>query len=506
MIRLPMVTSAGTTSKPTQCAGCAKGFTYANPAVHRCDFRIRGFPWPHGAGHARPCGVAYHAYCIQAGPPFRTRLPKDKGLVYPHGRHAVTHFICESCQVRALLNREIQHTKVDVALLMLERMRMIDAAHNLAATTIATYGRSLNRLQRFTAWSGVPTLVPTVLRHPPVSPALGIMYAQLQHSVQPTASGETVTYGVARQLRSAASAYYQNDLAAAYPHQATMEQRRVRVLQHIAPTDSLHFTMQGKGMARRMGTASKPSWALSHVHIAYIDQHLNTAFRRSSDPMDRHELAVAGSVNLWTYLGWLRGGETFGLKRDEVAVLSPQDGPTVGLPLGMGLVTGTLLPETKTDPTQAADVVIAYRCLSGLSLGLWMDRLATFQATAQPLLFSTARKPLWTSLHFRTTYAWPLLEQQRLAGEATLRGFSTVPGHRIRDKIWSMHSWRRGGRSRVSRGPRAGEPRIPGRRKATNTEIVEHGRWRRRMGGEDMPTHYNQWDVVDRAAITTLSM
>ena len=490
-----------------QCAGCAKGWSTSNPAVHRCDFRLHGFPWAQGDGSARPCGVAYHATCVQAGAPFRTRLPNHKGLVYPHGRHSTAHFICEVCQVRAMLNRELRPTSVDVALLMLERMRMIDVGHSWATGTLAKYGNSLARLQRFSDWSGVPTLVPTVLLRPPVSPGVSIMWAQLQHSVQPTAKGVTVTYGVARRLRSAASAYYQNDLAAAHPHQATLEMGRVRISRLISPTDSLHFTMQAKGMARRMGTASKPSWALSHVHVAYINTALDTAFLLSNELDVRHELAVAACVNLWAYLGWLRGGETFGLKREDVAVISPSEGPTVGLPSGVGVVTGTLLEETKSDPTRAADIVIAYRCLSGLSLGIWMERLLLFPVVDPVLLFSTKQKPVWTSLYFRETFAWPLLEQQRLSGEPTLRAFSLLPGHRIRDKIYGMHSWRRGGRSRVSRSLRTGELPILGRRKATDTEIVEHGRWRRRdKGGEDMPTHYNQWDVVDRASITTFCM
>jgi hypothetical protein len=53
---------------------------------------------------------------------------------------------------------------------------------------------------------------------------------------------------------------------------------------------------------------------------------------------------------------------TFGLAlewRDEVAVLSLPGGPTVGLLPRVGLLTGTLLPETKSDATRAADGVIA---------------------------------------------------------------------------------------------------------------------------------------------------
>jgi hypothetical protein len=125
----------------------------------------------------------------------------------------------------------------------------------------------------------------------------------------------------------------------------------------------------------------------------------------------------------------------------------------VGLPYGVGGVTGTLLAETNSAPTRAADIVIAYRCLSGLALGIWMDRLLSFPLCDPVLLFSTRQQRIWTSLYFRETFAWPLVEQQRLSSEPTRRGFSLLHGHRIRDKIYSMHSWRRGGhRSVVTRG------------------------------------------------------
>jgi hypothetical protein len=116
------------------------------------------------------------------------------------------------------------------------------------------------------------------------------MWAQLEHSVQPTSKGATLTYRVARRLLSAASAYYHNDLATTYPHQATLEQHHVRISRQISPTDSLLFTMQGKSMARCMGTSSKPSWALSHVHIAYINTALDTAFLLSNEQAFWHEL------------------------------------------------------------------------------------------------------------------------------------------------------------------------------------------------------------------------
>jgi hypothetical protein len=54
----------------------------------------------------------------------------------------------------------------------------------------------------------------------------------------------------------------------------------------------------------------------------------------------------------------------------------PQDGPSRGLPLGVGAVEYTLLLETKSNPTiVAADVVTAFTTLSGLSPGGTWDPL-----------------------------------------------------------------------------------------------------------------------------------
>jgi hypothetical protein len=73
-------------------------------------------------------------------------------------------------------------------------------------------------------------------------------------------------------------------------------------------------------------------------------------------------------------------------------VLSLPGGPTVGLPSGLGVLTGTLLHETKSDATRAADVVIVYRYLSGLPLGIWLERLMASEALDPALLLSTTRQ------------------------------------------------------------------------------------------------------------------
>jgi hypothetical protein len=288
-----------------------------------------------------------------------------------------------------------------------------------------------------------------------------------------------------------------------YPRQVMRDKsKRGMVMTYVSPSDEAMITCAADGMSRRLGTDVTKSWALSHTHISYMDAYLDRSFNSCVDPIQRHELACAGTINLLAYLGWLRGGEVFGGKESDFTITAPHEGPTRGLPPGIGAVEFQLLPETKSDATLTADVVIAFTTLSGLSLGTWLARLSTFTPYLGEQIFSTATTPTWTSAHFRRHFAIPILEVMRLSGEPTLRAFSNDIGQRLEDKIVSMHSWRRGGRSRVSRPPRHNEPNPPGTRKAKKDEIYEHGRWAVKATAENMPRRYNQWDLMERISIT----
>lgn len=493
--------------------GCKHPFTRKQPARHVCDFRNQGFSFSAVTDRrARPCGVRYHAQCIRAGAPFTTRLANDTGLVFPHAMDH-PHFICECCQVRAAVGREIRHTGTDTALLMLERMRMIDVACAWKNSTLKKYGPLVRRIRRFEQWSGIKTLVPTVLNRPPVIPALGIQYASLQYSIQNAQGidtqikGAPKTFQTVRSLRSAASTWYNFDLQQSYPDEAVRnDKRRASRVLGTVPTDTLAFSFGAGGMSRRMGTQSKPSYALSRVHIAYLDAHFETAYQDASSNEERLEIGTAGCANLLHWLGWLRGGEVFNMSRDDVKITLPVDGPTLALPEGFGAVECNLGPDTKSDPTAIADVLIAFETISGLSLGRWLLRVLDHAPALPGHLLSTAANFKWTSSYFRHKYAWPLLEQQRLEGEPTLQHFSDQPGNRIRDKVWGMHSWRRGGRSDSQRPPRPGEVFHPLQRIATGPEVTEHGRWRHRYKGEAMEVHYRAWDVFQRIGITLFCM
>lgn len=167
-----------------------------------CAFHYRGFITAEATFQC--CGVAYHKECIQVGDPFRTRLAKDKGLRMPTMVVEPT-FICELCQVRATLGRELHREKYDLQLLCFERMRIIDCRNSWQHGTLAKYGGRLRFLHAFGRRYRCPVLQPTHLTAPPTTPAIPLQWAQIAYSLRKNRDGEPIKFGTIRQLRSAAN-------------------------------------------------------------------------------------------------------------------------------------------------------------------------------------------------------------------------------------------------------------------------------------------------------------
>jgi hypothetical protein len=287
------------------------------------------------------------------------------------------------------------------------------------------------------------------------------------------------------------------------------ERKRNELCAYVLPNEESLATFATKGMSRRLGTEVKPSWALSFGHISYIDNRLRDALKSVCSQSSRRELICAGIANLYGYLGWLRGTELFSIDRSDVTIIEPADGPLHELPPNVGAIMINLLAETKTNACQVADVVMTYETLSGLSLGFWFRALKKIRPDDTGPLFFTTAGGQWTSRYFRIQYAWPILEETRTtAKEPSLQMFGDAPGTRIADKVYYIHSWRRAGRSRVSRSARHNKPNPRGTRQASQTDVYEHGRWtlRRDSRGEAIDSLYNQWGLVERLAVTMLCM
>jgi hypothetical protein len=251
--KLPLVTAqTGTSDRRTMCVGCCKGFTKKNPASLICSFGSQGFLFGCGAT-ALPCGVKYHAHCFKAGPPFTTRLGQERGLFAPIKTPGFfPNFVCEVCQVRAVLDRELVIQDNDITLLMAERMRQLDTMHQWAKSTLDKYRSHYKKMRVFEANFGVLALRPSPILKPPSSPAIPLMWYQLLYSTRAgKEAGSTISYGTARQARSAASFYYQWDMQASYPGQAIRDPlKRNYLVPYTSPTDEMNYAFQNSGMAR----------------------------------------------------------------------------------------------------------------------------------------------------------------------------------------------------------------------------------------------------------------
>lgn len=484
--------------------GCSGAIT-ADHDQHQCLFARTGFE--DKGVQFLPCGTTYHVGCIRVGEPFRTRLRKEKGLSFP--KIGITpHFICEACTVRAMLGRELVKTPEDQSLLMLERMRMIDQACSWDPSTLKGYQSHLRRIRRFETQYGVTGLVPTYIQRPPTSPSIVLMWAQQKYALETPKKShartqDRVTYGTARALRSAASQFYTWDMQIAHPGLAMRDsQRRGFLTPGCLPTDELGYTLMTTGMARRMGDESVPSVALHSGQVMRIVEYLDDAWDKAHTLGQRRDLAAAAVTHIGFWLTWLRSNEFFALTWDDVEVTPPEHYAKHGLPNDVGVVEMTLLPETKSDRTKVADVVVAYTTrASGLSLGTWIDRMKSLwpdtEGDARFIRGSDGQE--WTSHYYRMNFLYPWLEQLKREGDVTLRAFSDDEGNTIPDKYYSMNSYRRGGRSHVSK-------RRAGKREGTETEIYEHGRWRYKRQLENMPTRYREFTLEDRIYVTLLCM
>jgi hypothetical protein len=230
-------------------------------------------------------------------------------------------------------------------------------------------------------------------------------------------------------------------------------------------------------------------------------KRLESMWTVSATLAERRELAAAAVTNLLGWLGWLRSLELFSLTWGDVTVTRPAHGPRLGLPLGVGAIELRLLPETKSSRTKVADVVISYICASGLTPGLWLDRLRGLWPTALPheCLIKGMDGKQWSSQYFRCQHLYVWLRQMRTEGDPFLQAFTDGPGNRLEDKYYSFGTYRRGGRSSCTK-------RNNGTQQATPDEVYEHGRWTRRISKENMPTRYNEFTLEDRLNITLLCM
>jgi hypothetical protein len=111
-----------------------------------------------------------------------------------------------------------------------------------------------------------------------------------------------------------------------------------------SPADEVAYTYLTEGMKHRMGDHPKLSAVLLISHMMQIDHHYLGLFRDALNRQVCIGACRAAVTHLFAYLGWLCGRETFGIQLSDVDLVKPMDGPTLGLPLGIGTLMIDLLP------------------------------------------------------------------------------------------------------------------------------------------------------------------
>ena len=319
-------------------------------------------------------------------------------------------------------------------------------------------------------------------------------------------AGLTLTFATIRQFRSALSQFLLWDSICAHPGASVFDTQHKLLRQPCRVTDGAAATLHAIGLSARIGTKSNPSMPLLDRHVRWIDDDLNRRYLSTNNAEARLELALAGLFNLLLWLGWLRASEITGLRWCDISVGEPADYATFDLPYYVGYIGLRLGPETKSSRTKAVDVILAYRTLSGFCPGKWFHRVRhqkrmdSVWYTNTTLLFSTPQEGQWTSLFFRVQYLYPALTRQQELGDAYLTPFvGPEASNRLPAKFWSLHCYRRGARSHVSRGGIYGAYRF---RRATKDQVYEHARWRRKRSSESIDKQYQAWTLRDRVTLT----
>lgn len=414
-----------------------------------------------------------------------------------------------------MVQRELGADK-DRQLLQLERMRILDVANSWATKTYAAYSSKLNFLKRFEQdHLGLTILSTPSLPCPPTPASVPLAWAEAQYSVQPSpvVGRDTVAFGTIRQLRSAAGWYQSTAWFVGEAGTITYDEKGSRLIRaDTLMTQDATLSRSTKGVQYRLGDSSEPSWALLDRHVRAFDDFFSANYEASVTGDAKRRWARAGLANLLLWLGWLRSSELFDLRWMDIAVVRPENGPSLDLPVGVGCVLLRLNEQTKSNPSATADLPLAYSTLSGYHLGRWWERLcrhrtAPVATSVDPThIFVHETGGRWDSYFFRHEFVYPLLYKLQIEGDphlAILRGPGAMT---ILLKFSTLHMYRRGVRTHVDiiREQTTRLVYAPRhlRRKASPAEVYEHARWRKSRSSEPIDVVYRAWTIFDRLQIT----
>ena len=378
----------------------------------------------------------------------------------------------------------------------LERMRLIDMSWHWSSGTHTQYQSKINTIRTFEHEFGISVLPVPRLPSPPTSPDIPLMWCMEAQSTRPGRKEKHISHTTVRQLRSAASQFFQWSALVSHPNSSWLNKEKRLLYQPCRPTDSAAFSIFFTGLSSRMGDLTNPSHALLERHVREVGLYLNHIYKTATDPIVRREAALGGLANLLLWLGWLRSMECFTLTWEDVDSIHHSRSAKYELPTGVGFLELRLAPETKSNRTKRVDVVIAHLSGSGFQPARWFRRARSQSpgSSCTSLIFTDAAGAPWTSQFFRQQFLYPVLRRLKNAGDPSLTRLE------IELAFWSLHCYRRGARSHVSH-------HLPGRRtKATKEQVYEHGRWRYNTRNLPIDMVYLQWSYKDRLKLSRLFM
>eukprot|EP00978_Attheya_sp_CCMP212_P031572 scaffold119933_cov29-Attheya_sp.AAC.1 len=224
--------------------------------------------------------------------------------------------------------------------------------------------------------------------------------------------------------------------------------RRPLLVSGCSPTDTLQYTLMSAGMGKRLGESNRSPTALQYDQLRWILRFRSSQWMASAPAETRYMLAATIVAELTGWLGWLRGGELFGLERADVSIIPPARGMEFDLPPEVGMVLLKLDPATKASQTRQADMTIAYLTWSGIAYGRWVRRLLRAMndlgCTTGPLFRQVGMEKPWDSSFYRYTFLYPALRWLRDNGMISLRRFDDSPGMSVEEWFYSMGFLRRG--------------------------------------------------------------
>jgi hypothetical protein len=130
------------------------------------------------------------------------------------------------------------------------------------------------------------------------------------------------------------------------------------------------------GLKHRLGTETTPAQAMLGRHVYWnVSHRIHLICAVDTSRNTKLDLLHANCAEGLTWLGWLCGGKSFSLRWWDITIIKPADSVRAGLPANTGCIQVRLQESTKSDQTKQADIVIAFKSSSSLSLGLYLHAL-----------------------------------------------------------------------------------------------------------------------------------